>query len=336
MALLKENHPNRDFFVVDFADVTSKDDTATMEHPLFSLATKPDMRHLRYENGNVSLEIEPGQHGLPTIFDKDVLIFCISLLMSRKNAGKSINPRIRFSARELSIATNRPIGGNHYKRLEQAFKRLVGMTFTTNIPFGNGKRQTRLFHLVDEASFVSSGDEGARLEFCEVKLSDWTMEAIASNAIVSINRDYFRLRRPLERRLYELARKHCGNQPKWTIGLEKLQLKTGSNAPLKRFRFNLRQTIEDDHLPVYEIELGANDLVTFRPRKVAKQLTADISIPEWATEKGREIAHEKGWDFYALEREFVGFATGKIATGDAPQDIGAAFVGFCKKKKALR
>jgi len=26
-----------------------------------------------------------------------------------------------------------------------------------------------------------------------------------------ISNDYFRLRRPLERRLYEIARKHCGN-----------------------------------------------------------------------------------------------------------------------------
>lgn len=335
MALLKEKHPNRDFFVVDFADVVPKDDTATMEHPLFSLATKPDMRHLTYENNGTKLEIAPGAHGLPTIFDKDVLIFCVSLLMHRKNAGQAVSPRVRFSARELCIATNRPVGGDHYKRVEKAFQRLVGMTFTTNMPF-EGKRKTRVFHVVDEASFVSSGDERDRLEYCEVKLSDWTMDAIASNALVSINRDYFRLRRPLERRLYELARKHCGNQSKWTIGLEKLQLKTGSNAPLKRFRFNLRKSIEDDELPVYRMELGANDLVTFRPRKTVQKVTASISIPSWADEKAREIARAKGWDYYALEREFIGFATGKISDGQPPKDMGAAFVGFCKKKDIAR
>lgn len=336
MALLKEQHPNRDFFVVDFADVVPKDDTTTMEHPLFSLATKPDMRHLHYENGGTMLDIMPGTTGLPTIFDKDVLIFCVSLLMHRKNAGEAIGPKVRFSAREFCIATNRPVGGDHYKRLKAAFGRLMDVRFTTNMPF-DGKRKTRMFHLVDEASFVSAGDERDRLEYCEVKLSDWTMDAIASRNLVSITREYFRLRRPLERRLYELARKHVGNQQKWTIGLAKLQLKTGSNAPLKRFRHNLRQIIADDETPVYFMKLDdKTDLVTFRPRKTVEKVAANISLPSWAVEKARDVAREKGWDYHALEREFIGFATGKASDGNAAKDMGAAFVGFCKQKDNLR
>jgi hypothetical protein len=47
MALLPDRHPQKDFFVLDIADVVPKDDTASMQHPLFSLATKPDMRHLK-------------------------------------------------------------------------------------------------------------------------------------------------------------------------------------------------------------------------------------------------------------------------------------------------
>ena len=41
MSLLPDRHPNLDFFVLDIADAVPKDDMATMEHPLFSLATKP-------------------------------------------------------------------------------------------------------------------------------------------------------------------------------------------------------------------------------------------------------------------------------------------------------
>lgn len=104
-----------------------------------------------------------------------------------------------------------------------------------------------------------------RLDYCEVVLSDWLMRAIEANEVISISEDYFRLRRPLERRLYEIARKHCGAQPKWQIGLANLQNKTGSNAPLKKFRLNLRQIIEDDCTPFYKIELTADDLVIFRP-----------------------------------------------------------------------
>lgn len=81
-----------------------------MEHPLFSLATKPDMRHLVYQNGENRLEIVPSGLGLPTIKDKDILIFCISQLMHMKNRARRSGKRVRFSARELSISTNRPIG----------------------------------------------------------------------------------------------------------------------------------------------------------------------------------------------------------------------------------
>ena len=328
MALLPDRHPQQDFFVLDIADVVPKDDTASMEHPLFSLATKPDHRHLHYRSGDNSLTIIPSGIGLPTIFDKDILIFCISQLMHKKNRGEKIGKRVRFSARELSIATNRPIGGNHYKRLEQAMIRLGGTQFKTDITTGN-RRETRIFGLVDEGGFVMRETGEWRLDYCEIVLSDWLMRAIEAAEVVTISNDYFRLRRPLERRIYEIARKHCGNQPRWQIGLAKLQEKTGSNAPLKKFRLNIRQIIEDDHIPFYSIELTKDDLVVFRPRKPKRQITSDLVIPAWAEEKARKIAREKGWDYHALEAEWRGFA-------DNPDNPGAAFVGFCKQKESLR
>jgi len=328
MALLPDRHPQRDFFVLDISDVVPKDDTASMEHPLFSLATKPDMRHLQYSVGENKLEITPSGLGLPTIMDKDILIFCVSQLMHMKNRGEKIGKRLRFSARELSIATNRPIGGNHYKRLEQAFLRLVGTTFKTTIQTG-GKRETRVFSLVNEGGFVMKEEGEWRLDYCEVELSDWLMRAIEANEVVTISNDYFRLRRPLERRIYEIARKHCGGQKRWQISLAKLQTKTGSNAPLKKFRLNIRQIIKDDHTPFYKLELTADDLVIFRPRAPKRAVSKKLTIPAWAEERARQIAQEKGWDYHALEAEWRAFA-------NAPDDPGAAFVGFCKKKDSLR
>ncbi len=336
MALLPVRHPQKDFFVLDISDVVPKDDTASMEHPIFSLATKPDHRHLTYQNGDHKLKIVPSGNGLPTIFDKDILIFCVSQLMAMKNQGKAIGKTVRFSARELMIATNRKTGGIEYKRLEDAFVRLAGTQFVTNIKTG-GKAQTRVFSLIESGSgFVFKDDERMRLDYCEVILSDWFMRAIESNEIVSISEDYFRLRRPLERRIYEIARKHCGNQKKWHIGLDKLQAKTGSNAPLKRFRLNLRQIIEEDHTPFYRIELDAKDLVTFRPRSAKVELDHKLTIPEWANEKAREIAREKGWDFYVLQQNWMDFARAEIGRGNAPKDAGASFVGYCNKAKNLR
>ena len=335
MALLPVRHPQKDFFILDIADAVPKDDTASMEHPLFSLATKPDMRHLEYRNGDSMLRITPSGAGLPTIFDKDILIFAISQLMAKKNAGLEIGQTVRFSARELSIATNRPIGGNHYKRLEKAFMRLQGTQFVTNVKTGD-KIETRMFSLVSEAGFVRTADERFRLDYCEVILSDWLMRAIESNDVVTIANDYFRLRRPLERRIYEIARKHCNDKPRWHIGLAKLQNKTGSNAPIKRFRHNIRQIIKEDNTPFYRLELTKDDLVIVRPRKSQIELAPDIKIPEWADEQARNIAHDLGWDYHALREKWLAFAKGETLKGNAPNNAGAAFVNYCKKQKRQR
>lgn len=335
MPLLPDRHPQKDFFILDISDVVAKDDMASMEHPLFSLATKPDMRHLVYKNGTNKLEIIPSGRGLPTIFDKDILIFCISQLMDMKNRGEQIGKRVRFSARELLIATNRPTNNLGYNRLEHAFQRLRGTTFTTNIATGN-KIETRIFGLIDEGGFVRTADERFRLDYCEIVLSDWLMRAIEANEVVTISNDYFRLRRPLERRLYEIGRKHCGGQPKWQIGLAKLQEKTGSNAPLKKFRLNIRQIIEDDHTPFYRMELSADDLVIFRPRSPQSDLLPDIRLPEWAEDKARKIAGEKARDYYALRSDWLAFATSEAAKGNPPKNAGAAFVAYCKKQESLR
>ena len=336
MALLPVRHPQQDFFILDIADVVPKDDTASMEHPIFSLATKPDMRHLEYRSGNNVLKINPSTKGLPTIFDKDILIFCISQLMHRKNQGKPIGNRVQFSARELSIATNRPIGGWAYQRLEDAFARLQGAQFITNVRTG-GRGETRFFSLIESGSgFVYHDDDRFRLDYCEVILSDWLMRAIESAEVVSISPDYFRLRRPLERRLYEIARKHCGNQKKWTIRLENLQMKTGSNAPLKRFRLNIRQITEEDHTPFYSFELTDDDLVVVRPRTTKTELGAGIALPAWAEDKARDIAREKGWDYYALRGNWMDYAKAESARGNPPKNAGAAFVAYCQKQKKLR
>jgi plasmid replication initiation protein len=335
MALLPDRHPQKDFFILDISDVAPKDDMASMEHPLFSLATKPYMRHLEYRSGDNRLKIVPSGVGLPTIFDKDILIFCISQLMDLKNRGEKVGKRVRFSARELMIATNRKTGGVEYQRLEQAFHRLRGTTFQTDIVTGN-RRETRMFGLIEEGGFVMKQEGAWRLDYCEVVLSDWIMRAIESNEVMTISNDYFRLRRPLERRLYEIARKHCGSQPKWHIGLANLQTKTGSNAPLKKFRLNLRQIIEDDCTPFYRIELAADDLVVFRPRATTAAIAPDIRLPEWAEEKARNIAREKGWDYHALQSGWLAFAKEESAKGNPPRNAGAAFVAYCKKQENLR
>ena len=76
----------RDFFVCDFLGASPKHDLASMEHPIFSLSTRPDRRILSYTHNDTEITVTPSVKGRATIFDADILIFCISQLMAAINA----------------------------------------------------------------------------------------------------------------------------------------------------------------------------------------------------------------------------------------------------------
>ena len=224
-ALLPDRHPTRDFFIADiFDDLPIKDDIASMSHPIFSLSKKKDMRNLEYKNGDLSVEIKPNTDGLPTIFDKDILLYCGSQLMAAINKGQTPPKTLRVSSHDLLVATNRTKDGRSYTRLKNALDRLRGVTIKTNIK--TGKREiTSAFGLIEKYEIIESSRVKDRMLRLEITLSDWFYNSIISKEVLTINRDYFRLGKPLERRLYEISRKHCGRSTEWSIRLEKLKEK---------------------------------------------------------------------------------------------------------------
>ena len=144
-----------------------------------------------------------------------------------------------ISSRELLIFTNRGTSGRDYMALAEAIDRLAGTRISTNIRTGD-EEQIDTFGLIDASSIRRKHGLDGRLLWCEVKLSDWVFNAIRAQEVLTLHRDYFRLRKPIERRLYEIARKHCGQQESWKIGLALLLKKTGSQSPEKRFRQMIR------------------------------------------------------------------------------------------------
>jgi plasmid replication initiation protein len=251
--LLPDRHPVRDFFIADVLDWALKDDRHSMEHPMFALSKIPDIKERRYEHNGNSITITPSIKGLATIWDKDILIYAVSQLVAAMNAGRQdLSPIIRLTAYDLLVSTNRHTGGGDYDQLQKAFERLAGTRITTDIRT-NGVRQREGFGLIDAWKIIEKHPVNGRMVAIELRLSDWLYNAILGREVLTLSRDYFRLFGGLERRLYELARKHCGYQAKWAIGVDLLHKKTGSTATLRKFRELLRRTAETDALPDYRI-----------------------------------------------------------------------------------
>ena len=178
---------------------------------MFSLATRPDRRILSYEHNGVAIEVAPSVRGLATIHDKDILIYCISQLMAALNAGRDISRVVQLRAHDLLVATNRETSGDGYRRLRVALERLAGTRITTYYAIA-GHEVTSGFGLIENWQIIRRS-RGGRMVSVSVTLSEWLFRAVLSKSVLTLNRDYFRLRKPLERRIYELARKHCGRQP---------------------------------------------------------------------------------------------------------------------------
>jgi len=268
--LLPDRHPVRDFFIAEILDWALKGDRHSMEHPMFSLSKTPD-RHIRhYEHNGISVTIAPSAYGLANIWDKDILLYCISVLMEGINQGREISRTVRLTAYNLLVTTNRTTGGRSYDELKSALERLRGTSITTNIST-NRTRQTRGFGLIDNWEIVERSPTNGRMLAVEITLNKWLYNAVLACEVLTLNRDYFRLSGGLERRLYEIARKHCGNQAKWKIGMELLHKKSGSRATLIKFREIVKRVVAANCLPDYRLSYdAAADDILFYTRDVQK------------------------------------------------------------------
>lgn len=323
---MPDRHPTGDFFLCDIFGASPKDDLATMEHPIFSLSTRPDTRVLSYAHNGVEVQVTPSVKGRATIHDKDILIYCISQLMAAMNAGRAVSRKLTLTAHDLLVATNRDTGGDSYTRLRDAFERLAGTRITTNLETG-GVESTQGFGLIESWEILRRS-HGGRMISVRVTLSEWLYRAVCARSVLTLNRAYFRLRKPLERRIYELARKHCGRQAEWAISVPVLHLKSGSAAPVRVFRAALRKMIAADHLPDYSLSERTGDVLVVTRRAPSRPAHAPVLSPE-TLEAAKTL--QPGADVHGLQARWIAWwdETGRARLNNPDR----AFLAWLKTQK---
>ena len=333
-ALLPDRYPQLDLFLCDVVDAVLKSDIESMAHPVFALSTSPNMKPVRYCNGDNYLQVTPSAHGRATIHDRDVLIYCISQAMHALNNNQKVSKRIRFRAGDILMATNRQRSGRGYQLLKNSFRRLQGTQIETNIR-RDGQEQFKVFGLLESAQVIRETSTGRMIEV-EVILSDWIFDAIEDHHVLTLDRTYYRLRRPLERRLYEIARKFCGSQKSWQIGLEKLRERCGSESSLREFRRLVKRIVTDDaklnYMPQYKYSFEGDKLLV-RNTQWSEPRTAAVAPMDAAPLSPGVMAEARraapGWDVYALENEWRAWVRKrKIAVKHSDRH----FVSFCRAR----
>ena len=249
--------------------------------------------------------------------------------------GTTLQKTMHLKAHDLLVSTNRNTDGRGYEQLKSALDRLSGTRIRTNIKTGD-QEITEGFGLIDSWRVVRQTGTGRMTEL-RISLSDWVFNAVANHEVLTLHRDYFRLRSPLERRMYELARKHCGKQDEWSISFELLRKKCGSASSDKEFRRLVGNICVEDarygHIPDYAPTIDG-DKVRFQNRSTmpkgvpeAEKTLFPVLDPE-TYHDARTVA--PGYDVYFLEQEWRDFW---IDSGKPElKNPDAVFVGFCKNR----
>jgi len=249
--------PSRDVIVVvEAADSVPKCDLVSMEHPLFALKAGEKQERV-YSNKNVTIRVRPGFSGLATIFDKDVWLFCIGLMRHARNNGSVQTGRtVHFKVSDFLKATSRGLDGQTYKNFLKALERLSETRIVTNIET-DGYNERQGFGLIE--SWRVQENKNRRMIGITVTLPECLLQAVEGTNVLTYNRRYFKLRGSLERRLYEIARKHCGSQARWSVSLPLLHAKSGSADKIRKFRASIKRLAENNELPDYRLSFDVKD-----------------------------------------------------------------------------
>ncbi len=248
-----------ELFAANMLEWPVKDDLASMEFPLFSLSKRRDTTVREYVSPSTQKRVKviPSVLGAATVFDKDLLLYVGSQIIEARQAGLPISRTVKIDTYAFLTGTERDPGGNAYDNMLDMLRRLKGTTIETNIATG-GSEQTRGFGWIEDYEITRRTKNGKGVLEVIVIVADWLYKAFLHYEVLTIDRRYFLLSQPLERRLYELARKHAGDKAIWKCDIEIMRQKSGSIQSLRHFRADVRDIIKRDALPDYRVALDSS------------------------------------------------------------------------------
>jgi len=236
-------------------DLAPRDAQDLMAYPFFSLAKTKRVVPIDFRAGAISIRVEAvPEHGMATIWDADVLIWAASQIVEARDSGLKTSRLMAATPYEVLTFVGRGNSARDYDRLKAGLDRLQSTTVLTSIRQPAERRRHR-FSWINE--WKETADANGRPFGLELILPDWFYAGAIDDALVrTIDRAYFDLTGGLERWLYRLVRKHGGRQEDgWSFDLVHLHAKSGSLSPAKHFAYDLRQIVERQTLPRYQLVL---------------------------------------------------------------------------------
>ena len=255
-----DNQP--DFFVPTIQDVPIKDGLDLMDIAVFRLAKSQTRKGdiIRHELPGVTITVAGGAHGMATIMDYDIVLMMVSHLAEQTRLyrqGRVPKPAkfFRPSSVEIFKFCRVSKGGSSYDMLAEALRRLQGTFIEIAQTTGAKKsRRTGYFPLIAGADVISKTDSG-RIGTVEIIIPDWMYDAVTMHnhpEVLTVDPDYFLLKKGLARFVYRLARKAAG-KGEALYSFKAIHARSGSTRDIYNFTKSLRNLIASNALPSYDL-----------------------------------------------------------------------------------
>lgn len=230
------------------------------EFPFFALTKRAQMEPIAFANDIARIEINPSKTGVATIYDKEILLYIASLMVSRIENGETIDRTLTFTANDLFRMTGTNPSARSYTSLKASLTRLQGTQIITNIETGGeGSDSAFSWLLKADIKYTKLPNGEKQMKHVEVMLCDWLHRAILTDRrIAAYHDDFFKLG-PIERRLYELAKFNCVDGARFEADAVDLAGRVGCSLEprsIENFKRTLREVAKDQSLPEYSLALA--------------------------------------------------------------------------------
>lgn len=239
-----------------------------MAYPFFDLDKRALKSRIEFEDPELGVKIAvraADGSGVPTIYDKDLVLYVATVIAQRMDDGRlngtDEDRVVNFSVHDFLRVAGRSTDARSYERFKAMLDRLTSSTISTNIEVTIDDETIGTdgwFEWFERTGtgirYRTSGGK-KRISHVRVTVGKWLFNAIVKDRkILTYAKAYFDLE-PIPRRLYDLARVHVGNQDRWQIRLPKLQARIGDRGRLTHFLSALIKLEAEDPLPEYRFRI---------------------------------------------------------------------------------
>ncbi|MEQ9153461.1 MAG: replication initiator protein A [Bauldia litoralis] len=246
-----------------------KGERSIMAYPFFDLDKRALKARIEFEDPDVGVRIAVRAAegaGVPTIYDKDLVLYVATVIAKRMDDGKLTGDErdriVNFSVHDFFRVAGRSTDSRSYERFKAMLDRLTSATISTNIEVTVDDETIGAdgwFEWFERTGtgiqYRKSADGKKRISHVRIVVGKWLFNAIVKDRrILTYAKRYFDLE-PVPRRLYDLARVHVGHQERWQVRLPKLQARIGDHSRISHFLSALKKLEVEDPLPEYRFRI---------------------------------------------------------------------------------